>query len=230
MKKRVKIVKKGDRYTRLVVVEEKDPKKGKRVILCECDCGNGKEIFLNDLTTGRTQSCGCLGRERRLKAHTKHGEATRKKTTPEYSALANAKERCNNPNIPCYKHYGGRGIKFLIPSVTNLIEAIGRKPTPQHSLDRIDNNGNYEIGNIRWATKKEQRRNTRSNRIIKYKGRKKCLIDWAKELGINYSTLKNRLYRKKFISIESIFETPITKDPDSRTPRYRKKIRQYQLI
>lgn len=88
-------------------------------------------------------------------------EAARKKKLqwPEYSSYSSARNRCNNPHCPRYECYGGRGIKFLYTSFEQFIADVGRKPTPKHSLDRINNDGNYEPGNCRWATLSEQARN-----------------------------------------------------------------------
>ncbi len=118
----------------------------------------------------------------------KHG----KSGTPEYWAWANSKARCNDKEHKYYKHYGGRGIKHKLESVTDLLNAIGRRPTPRHTLDRIDNDGNYEKGNIRWATREEQARNKRSNII--YKG--ECAVDASKRLGGERHLVSNRIRRR----------------------------------
>jgi len=81
--------------------------------------------------------------------------------TPEYHAWQNAKTRCNNPRFPGYKDYGGRGIKFLFDSFEQWFEELGLRPTPDHSVDRINNHGHYEPGNVRWATDQEQHANQR---------------------------------------------------------------------
>jgi|SRR5271166_2823438 len=81
--------------------------------------------------------------------------------TPEYRAFNNAKQRCNNCSNPRYSDWGGRGIKFLLKNVVEMVNDIGDRPSRLHSLDRVDNNGHYEVGNIRWATKQQQRNNAR---------------------------------------------------------------------
>jgi len=84
--------------------------------------------------------------------------------TPEYQAYNNAKQRCENPKNDHYLDYGGRGIEFRFGRFEDFLAEVGLKPTPKHSLDRKNNNGHYEVGNLRWATKLEQVRNTRNDR------------------------------------------------------------------
>ena len=91
----------------------------------------------------------------------KHGHAIEGKRTTEHAAYTKAKGRCNNPNDAVYQYYGGRGIEFRFFSFQQFLAHIGPKPDPALSLDRIDNDGHYEVGNVRWATKREQVRNRR---------------------------------------------------------------------
>lgn len=113
---------------------------------------------------------------------------------PEYNVWSEMKNRCFNPNSRIWKHYGGRGItvceRWL--KYANFIEDMGNRPTSKHTLDRINNDGNYELGNCRWATRDVQSRNTSRNILIKHNGKEQCLMDWSKELGINYFTLRTR--------------------------------------
>lgn len=95
-----------------------------------------------------------------------HGHNRRGKTTPEYRAYNHAKERCCNRKDKGYKYYGGRGIEFRFVSFMQFIEHIGRRPKGR-SLDRINNNGHYEVGNVRWATRSQQMKNRRSNGLRK---------------------------------------------------------------
>ena len=131
-----------------------------------------------------------------LKPHplTTHGESGRNQT-PEYQTWANMRKRCDLPKHPGYKNYGGRGIKVCDrwQNYGNFLADMGRRPSPEHSIDRIDNNGNYEPGNCRWATKKEQDRNKRSNHIVEYNGQKMVFADACKLAGFSKGTVRTRI-------------------------------------
>jgi len=113
----------------------------------------------------------------------------------EYYAFQAMKQRCNNPKSEKYKNHGGRGISVLYADVHDLISDIGMAPTPKHTVDRIDNNGNYEKGNCRWATYAEQNRNLRTNRLVTISGVTKCAQDWAKSVPINFNGFMKRVKR-----------------------------------
>lgn len=104
--------------------------------------------------------------------------------TLEASIFYSARRRCNNPSAFGYEYYGGRGIEFRFASVPEFLEAVGPRPSKGHSLDRIDNDGHYEVGNVRWATKHEQARNCRSNTYLTLNGRRMWIKDWAKEVNL----------------------------------------------
>lgn len=134
---------------------------------CICACGNPEivRVLRGNLIRLHTQSCGCLKIERviqRNRQHIRHGFSRAGWVTPEYAAYHNAKYRCTNPQAGNFTDYGGRGIKFLFESFEQFIEHIGRKPSPELELDRIDNNGHYETGNVRWADRSTQINNRRS--------------------------------------------------------------------
>ena len=125
--------------------------------LCRCDCGKFRYQTANALRSGHAKSCGC-GIPRTI-----HGESIAGKRSPEWVAYASAKQRCNGTNKQDqnYALYAGRGIQFKFSSYAQFLAEVGRKPSSQHSLDRKNTNGHYEPGNVRWATKLEQRINTR---------------------------------------------------------------------
>jgi hypothetical protein len=128
--------------------------------ICKCDCGAIKSIRLAHLRSSRSRSCGCLNKEIARKRMTTHGC----KQLPEYGIWCSMKSRCTNPNDQSFDSWGGRGITIFSLWTTDFeafFKYIGSRPSPKHSLDRINNNGNYEPGNVRWATKQQQANNTR---------------------------------------------------------------------
>lgn len=147
-----------------------------RYWLAQCDCGNYLVTSIAGLRKGETQSCGCSHKEHHYQ---KHGESTRTRMSPEYMAYHAAKGRALNPNAKNAHNYIGRGIEFRFTSFEEFLEHVGRKPTPQHSLERINNDGHYEIGNVRWATQTEQMRNQRTNIMLTINGQTQCAMDWS---------------------------------------------------
>lgn len=126
----------------------------------------------------------------------KHGEAVAK--TPEYTAWLSMKNRCYIKSNKAYHVYGGRGIKVCSRwrrNYSKFLEDMGRRPTPQHSLDRIDNSKGYSPENCRWATKREQNINKRDVRLVTVDGITKCVTEWSEEFGIPKGSIFNRLNR-----------------------------------
>lgn len=163
--------------------------------ICRCDCGNIKSIKSNSFKRGDIKSCGCLYVESRKTIHVTHGEANKSK---EYRTWLAIKRRCLDKNDKRYHDYGGRGITICIDwtySYENFLLSVGRAPTNNHSIDRIDVNGNYEPGNVRWSTRIEQQNNMRSNVMITYMGETKTLAQWCRELGLKYGTVSTRISR-----------------------------------
>ncbi len=169
----------GQRFGRLVVTGLGEPTPaGRRRWRCACDCGGTAVAGGCDLAAGKVVSCGCAKRERAsglnaqfqhlaVKARTKHGLATRKNPHPLFSTWCGMVQRCTDPHHENYPDYGGRGISVCDRwrnDFAAFVADVGPKPTPRHTLDRVRNGGNYEPGNVRWATPVEQANNRRPRR------------------------------------------------------------------
>lgn len=150
----------GQRFGRQVAMWPCGHSRGlKAMWLCLCDCGVMSHHCGNGLSNGCISSCGCLQAERRAQGSLTHGMSN----TPEYCAFYGARQRCNDMSDPLY---GGRGIKFLYQSFEQFYKELGPKPFQTYSLDRVDFNGNYEPGNLRWADKQLQAQNRRKPRTF----------------------------------------------------------------
>jgi hypothetical protein len=178
---------------------------------CACDCGNETSVLSQSLalgereSSGGTRSCGCLGIARRRAATRTHGCSMR---TTEYTIWNCMKQRCENPDNPAFKNYGARGIK-VDPRWSASFEAfladVGARPSLEHSLDRYPNNdGNYEPGNVRWATRREQALGRRVAVVLEYEGVKYTLTDLARRHGLNPSALKYRVLHKGMSVAEAL--------------------------
>lgn len=163
--------------------------------LCRCVCGNMVIVARNNLVSGNTESCGCLRRELVGDAFRTHGMAKQPLSNVWHSVI----QRCTNPNSKSYADYGGRGIticnewRFSFQAFHDHVCTLPHYGEPGYTLDRIDNSLGYTSGNVRWATRSEQNRNTRNNRHITYNGETKCLSEWAHTIGISSGTLGDRL-------------------------------------
>lgn len=188
----------GKRFSRLVVVGIGPAVKNNRLWRCVCDCGGFKIVRGCALRSGATKSCGCLSKEIKVNPPIKHGGGRRSGKSPLYSTFLSMHARCENKNKSGYVHYGGRGIMVCsrwsgCAGFDNFRHDMGDKPTPKHTLERIDNNKGYSKENCRWATRLEQSQNRRANRFIEYNGVTKTLTGWACVAGVHASTLSYRL-------------------------------------
>lgn len=202
----------GKKFNRLLLLQELPTIKtsggnSKRIGSFECDCGVVKSIEIQSVIHNITNSCGCLNKEiatkRAKERNYKHGEAK----SSEYNAWRSMKKRCLNPKNFHFKHYGGRGIKISdewVNSFENFINDMGKKPSKEYSLERLENNGNYTKENCIWATKMQQCQNQRTNKNIDYKGEIKCVSEWARLLNMSHEKLSYRLFKANY-SIEKAF-------------------------
>jgi len=200
-------VKSGDRYGKLMVLNDGENIERRKYFLCKCDCGNITTIR-SDAISGGTQSCGCITKEIASKFWKKHGMRNKR----IYNIWHGMKQRCLNNNNPGFKDYGGRGISICEEweDASNFFEwAFRNGYTNEMTIERIDNNGNYEPSNCMWIKQSEQLRNTRSSVKITFNGLTLCRRDWAKKIGISDPSFQKRL--KKY-SIREAITKPINKE------------------
>jgi hypothetical protein len=192
----------GRRFGSIVVLAQDGTMYGgaHRRMKCLCQCGRSFHASANNLLRGRQQSCGCLCYR-----------GGKKQSHPEYSVWENMKQRCRNRNSPHWHNYGGRGVAVCerwSQSFWNFLTDMGQRPTGLHTLERIDNDGDYEPNNCRWATRKEQQRNRRANHLISYNGRLLCMAELAELFGCEVSALRSRIRRGQDFGSLNQYSTP----------------------
>lgn len=160
---------------------------------CRCECGNEFIADGNCIRRGSATSCGCDNSEKLCD----HGMS--KPEHPQHWAWivwSGMRRRCYTVSDSAYNRYGGRGIKICdawLESVRQFYADMGDRPTPKHTIERIDNNGNYEPGNCVWATRAEQTENQRSTKLLTFQGESLSISKWARRLGISRRTLSRRI-------------------------------------
>lgn len=192
----------GRRFGRLVVIEcaGQAKKDGNYRWKCRCNCGNEKIVLASNLKTGRVSGCGCVS--------IKHARTN----SLEWRSWTSMKARCSNPNVYSYERYGGRGITVCErwlgkDGFKNFLADMGNRPSPEHTLDRIDSNGNYEPGNCRWATKIEQATNRRNTVMVTCNGETLSVEGWGRRNGIQSGTIRRRI--SKGMALEDAVSLPV---------------------
>ena len=172
----------GQKFNKLTVLERAPNRCGKTTFKCVCDCGNFAEVYSAKLLNGHTKSCGCLATNKIKALNKTHGMSG----TPEWNAYWAAKRRCSPTNLDKKKDYYDRGIRFLFTSFEEFFNEVGYRPSNEYSLDRIDNDGNYGPGNVKWSNKSDQIRNQRCKNCEDLKNRVKYLEDKLTQNNIIY--------------------------------------------
>lgn len=197
----------GKRFGRLLA-QAITSQYGRRAWLCLCDCGSATVATTSHLRSGAIQSCGCLRNEkstdRIIKCNTTHGG----RNTRAYWVWRTMRARCENKRSPHYPGYGGRGIRVCDRwSSFEVFRADMGDPPKGLSIERIDNDGNYEPDNCRWASSKEQANNRRDNRWLQYGSETKTLTAWALHFGVTKTTLWRHLQTKSMAEVGAFYES-----------------------
>lgn len=213
MKKRINEI--GKKYGRLTIINDLEDGVAPggshyRMVRCLCDCGNTCSSRLADIKKGHTSSCGCYFKETFIK----HGfDCNNSKNKRIYHIYHDIKKRCYNKNCKNYKNYGGRGIsmcdKWLHDFTSFATWCLNNGYSDELTIDRINNDGNYEPSNCRWVDAITQGNNRSDNVVIYHNNEKMTLIQWCRKLGLKYSTYKSR--RRRGYNIEYSLFTPVNK-------------------
>ena len=203
------------KFGKLLAVKRCTNMSGKTAWECKCDCGNITFVTTSNLTCNRIRSCGCLKIKQLLERSTTHNQ----RHTVLYSVWRGLRQRCNNPKHASYHNYGGRGITvceewdksfqaFYDWSYANGYSTENQKDEKlKLTIDRIDNNGNYEPSNCRWVDRKTQTRNMRTTRFITFNGQNKSVSEWCEIYGIKLQTFNTRI--RNGWTIEEALTKPI---------------------
>lgn len=165
---------------------------------CHCKCGKSVEVLARSLASGRKASCGCaasfLSMGERARTHGLTGD-------PVFNIWKGIKKRCYNKSCDAFRYYGARGIRIADEWLTDFpafLAHVGPRPSLEHSIERIDNDRNYEPGNVRWATRIEQGRNKRNNVRLVFNGEVKTITEWARLGRIRCATLRSRIFKLRW--------------------------------
>jgi hypothetical protein len=187
----------GHVFGKLTVINESDHDPGRVIWLCKCECGLNVNVSTGSLRSGNTLSCGCLRKQLVAKMNWKHGGSRTGRRERLNQIWQRMKQRCRDHNSSDYERYGGRGIrvceewKFDYSNFRSW--ALSHGYADNLTIDRIDNDGNYEPGNCRWISNSKQARNKSTNHPITYKDETKTLAEWSEITGLESSLIRYRL-------------------------------------
>jgi len=184
----------GQKFGRWEVIGEAKPRRKMSYWLCRCECGNEREVVGADLKRGMSESCGCLNADKNSESRTTHGLSRHR----FYHTWLNMLDRCCDSSCPNYENYGKRGIsvceEWYRDPTAFLAWCDSQEPEEGHSLDRINNEGNYEPSNCRFVNKVTQSRNRRDNVLVDYNGEKLCLMEFFQKYSVvSYDTMDRRV-------------------------------------
>jgi hypothetical protein len=174
----------GQTYNRWTVLRLAYAHGSRRYWWCRCECGTERAVWATNVRGGQSQSCGCLNKEVTIANSKTHGLSR----TPEYEVWCSMKKRCYNRRSAHFANYGGRGITICDRWRNNFrafIADMGARPSAQHSIDRINNDGPYAPDNCRWVPNAAQGGNKRSNHRLTYQERTLTIADWSRALGFH---------------------------------------------
>jgi hypothetical protein len=189
----------GQVFTRLTVLSRaSSTPQGKAMWRCRCECGAEVVTRAELLRRGKTKSCGCYIRDIAPHVRRSHGASSGGKLTPEYKTWLGVRRRCLDEKCVGYQGYGARGVKMhpeWASDYNAFLADVGPKPSPAHSIDRIDPTGNYEPGNVRWILRSAQNRNKRRHLTVTIDGKEMLLIEACERFGADYFVVRSRLQR-----------------------------------
>ncbi|MGX6999940.1 hypothetical protein [Caballeronia sp. KNU42] len=182
----------GDRLHSVTFIRDAPSLPKQRKAVFRCDCGNEFVAYINNVKKGNSKSCGCIRDAKRPFNNLKHGRA--RIGDRAYKSWTHMLGRCNNPKDAKYPDYGARGISVCERwlSFENFLEDMGDPPRGT-TIDRKENDGNYEKSNCRWATPTQQANNRRSSRFLEFEGERLTVAEWSRKRGIDYSVLLYRI-------------------------------------
>ncbi len=180
----------GAVFSRLTVLSLIDGP-GRTRVSARCECGAERICRADHLLSGRSKSCGCLSREAVSARQSTH----RLSKSREYKIWGGMVQRCTNPKVPHFERHGGRGIRVCDRwrEFENFLADMGTRPSPRHSIERTNNDGNYEPGNCVWATAAQQAMNKTTTRLVTINGETNPLSEWRTRIGLSSSAFHSRI-------------------------------------